>query len=158
LIPAAVLGFFLNILLGNDNAIIWGIISSIPTLMWFLLGKKQLKSLIKLDYKASAYDYLISIQSKLLSIRKFNKSLMITSTPILLFPMLLYTYYNQSGKTVGEIFGIDGLNYPSYYIFILLPIITGLVALLAQFYFKNVITKTTSGIYTLISEIEELRK
>lgn len=158
LIPASALCFLFNVLLGNDHALFWGMISSIPILMWFLLGRNQLKSLMKLDYQASAYDYLISIQSKLVSIRKFNRNLAITSAPILLFPMLLYTYLNQSGKTVGEIFNIDGLNHPSYYIFLLLPMITCLVAMIAQFHFKYVAAKTTLDLDALIIEIEELRK
>jgi hypothetical protein len=158
LIPTTVLTFLFNIWLGNDNAIFWGIISSIPSLIWFFLGKSQLKSLIKLDYQSCSYDYLVSIQKKLISIRKFNRNLAISSVPILLFPLLIYTYFNQAGKTIGEIFGVDGLNYSTITIFLLLPIFTLLVAIIAQIHFKIIVTKTTAGIDTLIYEIEELRK
>lgn len=158
LIPATALIFLFNIWLDNDNAIFWGIISSIPGLIWFFLGKEQLKSLKKLDYLLCSYDYLVSIRAKLISIRKYNRNLAIFSVPILLFPMLLYTYYNQAGKTIGEIFGINGFNYSTIYIFLLLPIFTLLTVIIANINFKFVVSKTTKGIDALISEIEELRK
>jgi hypothetical protein len=158
LIPATALIFLFNIWLENDNSILWGIISSIPSLIWFFLGKEQLKSLKKLDYLLCSYDYLVSIRAKLISIRKYNKNLAIFSVPIFLFPLLLYTYYNQEGKMIGEIFGINGFNYSTIYLFLLLPIFTLLTVIIANINFKFVVTKTTTGIDALISEIEELRK
>lgn len=158
LIPMAILLFLFNIFLDNDNAIIWGIVSSVPCLIWYLIGKAQLKSLINIDYKSNSYDYLVSIRVKLISIRKFNKKLAISGIPIILFPMLVYTYFNQAGKTIGEIFGVDGLNFPTITIFLLLPILTLAAIIIAQIQFKRVSTKTTSGLDTLIGEMEELRK
>ena len=158
LIPATALIFLFNIWLENDNAIFWGIISSIPSLFWFFLGKKQLKSLKKLDYLLCPYDYLVSIRAKLISIRKYNRNLAIFSVPILLFPMLLYTYSNQAGKTIGEIFGVNGFNHSTIYLFLLLPIFTLLTVIIANINFKFVVTKTTTWIDALISEIEELRE
>ena len=158
LIPATLLIFLFNIWLDNDNAIFWGAISSIPSVFWFFIGKVQLKSLIKLDYQASSYDYLVSIRMKLISIRKYNRNLAITSVPILLLPMILYTYFKQTGKTIGEIFDINGLNYPTITLFLLLPICTVLVAIISQIHFKTVASKTTAAIDVLINEIEVLRK
>jgi hypothetical protein len=158
LIPAAVLSFLFTNWLGNDNAIYWGIIVSFPGLVWFFIGKSQLKSLNKLDYQSSSYDYLVAIKTKLISIRKFNRNLVVSSSPILLFLLLLYTYYKQVGKTIGEILGVDGLSYPTISLFLLLPIFTLLLAIVAQIHFKTVTRKTTAEISTLICEIEELRK
>jgi hypothetical protein len=158
LIPATALIFLFNIWLENDNAIFWGIISSIPCVFWFFLGKEQLKSLKKHDYLLSSYDYLVSIRAKLISIRKYNRNLAIFSIPIFLFPMLLYTYYNQAGKTIGEIFGVNGFNYSTIYLFLLLPIFTLLIVIIANINYKIVVTKTTTGIDALISEIEELKE
>jgi len=158
LIPAMVLSFLFIIWLENDNAIFWGVISIIPSLFWFFIRKKQLKSLKKLDHLLCSYDYLVSIRAKLISIRKYNRNLAIFSVPTFLFPMLLYTYYNQVGKTIGEIFGINDFNYSTIYLFLLLPISTLLAVIIANIHFKFVVTKTTTGIDTLISEIEELRK
>ena len=45
LIPLGILIFIFNIILDNDNAIFWGFISSIPCFFWFLIGKKQVKSI-----------------------------------------------------------------------------------------------------------------
>lgn len=157
-IPSAVLLFLFNILLGNDHAIIWGIICSVPCLIWFFIGKAQLRSLINIDYKSNSYDYLVSIRVKLNSIRKFNKKLAISSIPIILFPTLLYTYFKQAGKTIGEIFGVDGLNFPTITIFLILPILTLAAIIIAQIQFKRTAIKTTVGLDTLISEMEELRK
>ncbi|WP_339758438.1 hypothetical protein [Algoriphagus aquimarinus] len=158
LIPATVLSFLFSIWLGNDNAIYWGIIASFPGLVWFFIGKSQLKSLIKLDYQLSSYDYLVAVKTKLISIRKFNRNLIVSSSPILLFLLLIYTYYKQVGKTIGEILGVDGLNYPTISLFLLLPIFTLLLAIVAQIHFKTVNRKTTTKISKLIGEIEELRK
>ena len=72
--------------------------------------------------------------------------------------MLLYTYFNQAGKTIGEIFGVDGLNFPTVTIFLMLPILTLAAMIIAQIQFKRVATKTTVGLDTLIGEMEELRK
>ena len=158
LLPSTALIFLFQIWLENDNAIIWGCISSIPGILWFFHGKEQLKSLMKLDYLLCSYDYLVSTRAKLVSIRKFNRNLAIFSVPILLFPMVLYTYYNQAGKTIGEIFGVNDFNYPTIYLFLLLPVFTFLTAIIAHINFKYVVTKTTTGIDEIISEIEELRK
>jgi len=158
LIPLGIVIFIFNILLDNDNAIFWGIISAIPCFVWFFLGKKQISSLKKIDYKANSYYYLISIQEKMNQIKRFNKRLTISSVPIFLFPMLIYTYFNQQGKTIGEIFGVNNLNYPTVAIFLLLPIFTIIGALITEFLFKSMTRNKTVKLDTLIKEMEDLRK
>jgi len=156
LIPLGILVFIFNIALDNDNAIFWGIISAIPCFGWFLLGKKQLKAIKEIDYKSNSYDYLVSIQEKINHIRSFNKRLIITCVPLGFLPMIIYTYFNNQGKTIGEIFGIDGLNYPTLAIFLLIPILTIIAVLIADFLFKNSLKSKTLDIDSLIKEMEEL--
>ena len=158
LLPLALCLFLFNLWLDNDKAVLWGIISALPCLFWFYLGKRQLKSIVNIDYKANSYQYLISIRQRLESIRQFNKRLAVSSVPITLFPMLVYTYYNQYGKSIGEIFGVEGLNsWPTISIFLLLPILTLVAMLLARFFFRGNIEGKTTGINSLIQEMEELR-
>lgn len=156
LIPLGILVFIFNIILDNDNAIFWGAISAIPCFGWFLLGKKQLKAIKEIDYKSNSYDYLVSIQGKINHIRSFNKRLIIICVPLGLLPMLVYTYFNQQGKTIGEIFGFDGLNYPTIAIFLLIPIITIIAVLIADYLFKNSLKSKALDIDSLIKEMEEL--
>ena len=156
LIPLGILVFISNIILDNDNAIFWGVISSFPCFGWFLLGKKQLKAIKEIDYKSNSYDYLVSIQEKMNQIRSFNKRLIITCVPLGFLPMLIYTYFNNQGKTIGEIFGVDGLNYPTIAIFLLIPIVTIIAVLIADFLFKNNPKSKTFDIDSLIKEMEEL--
>lgn len=72
--------------------------------------------------------------------------------------MLIYTYYNQQGKSIGEIFGVEGLDLPTATIFIIIPIFTLVAILLAEVYFKSRFIKKSNGIDYLINEMEELRK
>lgn len=149
--------FLFNIFLDNDNAVLWGAISSIPCLFWFILGRKQLKSIIAVDYNANSYEYLISIRKKLDRIKRFNKTLAITSVPVMLFPMIVYTYYNQKGKTIGEIFGVDGLEWSTGYIFLIIPILTLVAMIIGHLLFEKNANHRKSGINSLILEMEELR-
>ena len=158
LIPLGILIFISNIILDNDNALFWGFISAIPCFIWFLLGKKQVKSIQEIDYKSNSYHYLVSIREKINQIKKFNKRLIITSVPIGSFPMLIYTYFKQQGKTIGEIFGVDGLNYPTVAIFLLIPIFTIIVVLIAEFFYKYTTKNKTLELDALIKEMEELSK
>lgn len=157
LIPLAICLFLFNLWLDNNNAIFWGIISATPCLIWFYLGKKQLKSIVNIDYKTNSYQYLVSVRLKLEKIRLFNKKLAISSIPITLFPMLVYTYFNQQGKTIGEIFGVEGINLPTIAIFLILPVFTLIAALLAELFFQKNQFRKLNELDTLINEMEELR-
>jgi hypothetical protein len=158
LIPLGVCFFLYNIWLDNDNAAFWGAVSALPCLFWYYLGKRQIKSIEDIDYKASSYQYLVSIRQKLERIEKFYKRLVLSSVPISLSPMLIYTYYNQKGKSIGEIFGVEGLNLPTETIFLILPIVTLFALLLTEIYFKRIFLKNSKKIGWLINEMEELSK
>jgi hypothetical protein len=158
LIPLGVCFFLYNIWLDNDNAAFWGAVSALPCLVWYYLGKRQIKSIEDIDYKASSYQYLVSIKEKLERIKRFNKRLILSSVPISLLPMLIYTYYNQRGKSIGEIFGVEGLDLPTETIFLILPIVTLFALLFAEIYFKTRFVKNSNKIGSLINEIEELSK
>ena len=158
LIPLGVCFFLYNIWLDNDNAAFWGAVSALPCLVWYYLGKRQIKSIEDIDYKASSYQYLVSIKEKLEGIKRFNKRLILSSVPISLLPMLIYTYYNQRGKSIGEIFGVEGLDLPTETIFLILPIVTLFALLFAEIYFKTRFVKNSNKIGSLINEIEELSK
>ena len=156
LIPLGMLVFISNIIFDNDNAIIWGFISALPCFGCFLLGKKQLKEIKEIDYKSNSYDYLISIRDKLNHIRSFNKKLIITCVPLGLLPMLIYTYFNHQGKTIGEIFGVNSLDFPTISIFLLIPILTIVAVLITDFLFKNKSRNKSLDIDSLIKEMEDL--
>ena len=158
LIPLGVCFFLYNIWLDNDNAAFWGAVSALPCLVWYYLGKRQIKSIEDIDYKASSYQYLVSIKEKLERIKRFNKRLILSSVPISLLPMLIYTYYNQRGKSIGEIFGVEGLDLPTETIFLILPIVTLFALLFAEIYFKTRFVKNSNKIGSLINEMEELSK
>lgn len=158
LIPLGVCFFLFNIWLANDNSVFWGIISASPCIIWFYLGKRQIKMISEIDYKASSYEYLVSIKKKIEEIRKFNKRLAVSSVPITLLPMLIYTYFNQQGKSIGEIFGVDGLDYPTATIFLIIPIFTLIALVLVEAYFKSKFTNKSKNIDDLINEMEELRE
>ena len=160
LIPLGILIFLFNITLDNDNAIFWGFISVIPCFFGFLIGKNQVTSIKEIDYKSNSYDYLVSIREKINQIRRsFNKRLIITIVPLGSLPIFIYTYFNQQGKTIGEIFGVDGLNYPTIAIFVLIPIFTIVILLIAEFPLSGNIPKSKAlEIDSLIKEMEELTK
>ena len=80
-----------------------------------------------------------------------------SSVPITLLPMLIYTYYNQQGKSIGEIFGVEGINLPTEAIFLILPIVTLFAILYTEIYFKRRFVKKSKRIGSLINEMEELR-
>ncbi len=157
LIPLGILIFIFNIILDNENAIFWGFISAIPCFFGFLIGKKQVTSIKEIDYKSNSYDYLVSIREKINQIRSFNKRLIITSVPLGSLPIFIYTYFNQQGKTIGEIFGVDGLNYPTIALFVLIPIFTIVILFIAEFPLSGNIPKSKAlEIDSLIKEMEEL--
>lgn len=157
LLPIALFVFVFNIILDNDNALLWASVGTLPCLIWFFIGREQLKSIVEIDYQANSYQYLVSISDKLNKIRRFNKALAISSVPITLFPMLVYTYYNQQGKTIGEIFGVDGFDWPTGSIFIIIPVLTLIAWFIANYFFTKDAKSQKNSLGTLIREMEELR-
>ncbi|GEO23091.1 hypothetical protein [Cyclobacterium qasimii] len=157
LIPLAFAQFFFNLLLDNDNSAFWGVMCALPCLLWFYVGIKQIKSLKMISYGDSCYDYLVAVRKKLYEITSFNKNLAISSVAIIFFPMLLYTYFNNQSKTIGEIFGIDALNWPSLTLFLLLPMIALLALAIFEIGFKQTNYSRDKKINFLIKEMEALR-
>jgi hypothetical protein len=157
LIPMALAMFILNLALDNDNSIFWGIICALPCLLWFYIGIKQFNSLKDISYGSSCYEYLISVKQKLNGITTFNKRLSILSVLITLFPMLLYTYFNNQEKTIGEIFGIESLNWSNLTLFLLLPMGAILAFIFVEMVFKQTDGRRDQKIDFLIKEMEQLR-
>ncbi len=157
LLPAALFIFLFNLLLDNNNSAFWGVISAIPCFIWYFIGKKQINSVTDIKYNINSYQYLLSIRQKLLAIMQFNKKLIISSVPIMILPMLIYTYYNQKGKSIGEIIGVEGFDFPTITIFLLLPIFTLIAMAFANLLFKKQVADKMKDINTLIKDMEELR-
>ncbi|BDS10269.1 hypothetical protein [Aureispira anguillae] len=157
LIPLAIILFLFNIVLDNDNSVFWGIVCALPCLLWFYLGQRQLKSLKQIDYGASCYDYLLSVQHQLDKIHHFNKRLSVSSVPIILFPMLIYTYFKNPNKTMGELFGIESWDWSSLTIFGLLPLMTLIAFGVAEVSFKKAKKSRNIKIDELIKDLEELK-
>ena len=90
-------------------------------------------------------------------IASFNKKLTITSLPVILFPMLLYTYFNNQDKSIGEIFGIASLNWSNLTLFLLLPVIIVVALILSKIGFDWTNNLYIQKFDSLIKEMEELR-
>ena len=63
---------------------------------------------------------------------------------------------NHQGKTIGEIFGVNSLDFPTISIFLLIPILTIVAVLITDFLFKNKSRNKTLDIDSLIKEMEDL--
>lgn len=157
LLPMAVAIFALNLALDNNTAVYWGIISALPCLLWFFVGQRQMNSLRDIPYGADCYEYLLCVKQKVQEIANFNKRLIITSIPILLFPMLIYTYFNNQGKTIGQVFGFESVHWHILTIFLFLPVAMVGSFIVAEISFRWAKRKSNNKIDMLIREMEELR-
>ena len=156
LIPLSLVLFLLNLLLDNDNSFFWGIFSVIPMLAMFYIGLKQHASLKNISYGSNCYDYLITVKKELNRIALFYKKLTIIVPPAMLFPLLIYTYFNNQDKSLGEILGIASFEWPNETIFLILPLIVLLSFILAEAGFSRDKTREKK-LDLLIEEIEELQ-
>lgn len=146
--------FSMNIV--NENRIMWSVISVLPSLFWFGLGKIQLRQIKNVDFQSNCYEYLRAIKTKLQKIKEYNLRMVIISIPSILTPMLVYTYFNQQGKTFGEVFGVEKLDFSLTWIFAIIPIAT----LFSYLIFKlalSIQNKKPSELDLLIKEIEGLK-
>jgi len=157
LLPLALGLFFFNIFLDNDNSVLWGIVGAVPCLVFFAIGLRQIAGLKNVDFGSSCYDYLRSVRQKLREVTRFNRWLAIVSVHVTFIPMVVYTVFNQRGKTIGEIVGIDGLEWPTATILILIPIASVLTFLTSGFLFSRADNPKKSDIERLIRDMEELR-
>ena len=157
LIPISLVLFVFNLILDNDNSFFWGTISVLPCLALFYVGIKQFNSLRNINYGADCYDYLVSMRDKLNEITRYNKTLSTIMVSVYLFPMLLYTYYNNPDKTLGEIFGVPSLNWSNLTLFLLLPVIVFIAYFMIEMSFKQDKTRD-KRIGSLIKEMEQLKE
>ena len=154
LIPISLFPAVINILLGNH--FMWSIISIIICIPWFFIARNQYHEIKELDFNENCYAYLKKLRFSLKRMTNFNKKLSVLSVPIILLPMLIYTYFNNSGKTLGEVLGNDALGGSIIWIFSILPIFT----LLAYAIFELTIrfgNNTTKKIDQLLFDMEKLR-
>ncbi len=152
-IPIVLFLFILNIWLDNDHAILWGVLSMIPGLYWWQLGRRQLQSLSDIDYRSNCHEYLLAVRSRLQSMVRYNRTLVLLTVPMLLTPMLIYTYYQQSGKTLGEVWGGNS-DLPLFYMFLSVPLLTLVMYLILRALPKPLYLQ---DINTLIQEMEEIK-
>jgi|GEM_PF-1212163 len=123
LIPIAAVLFIVNLTFGNDNFLFWGAVSAIPCLVWFFIGMGNVRSLENIQHGISCYEYLISIRQKLREIAAFERKLSLYTVLVMLLPMLVYTYLNNLDKTLGQVLGVEVIDWPIRTIFLLLPVI-----------------------------------
>ena len=154
LVPISLFPAIINIILGNHFA--WSIISIIICIPWFFIARNQYREIKDLDFNENCYTYLKKLRLRLRQMTNFNKRLSVWSVPIILFPMLIYTYFNNSGKTLGEVLGNEALGGSIIWIFSVLPILT----LLAYLIFELVLrlgNSTAKKIDQLLFDMEKLR-
>lgn len=157
LIPISLVLFVFNLILDNDNSFFWGTISVFPCLALFYIGIKQLNSLRSINYGTDCHNYLVSMREKLNEITRYNKRLSTIIISVYLFPMLLYTYYNNPDKTLGEIFGVPSLNWSNLTLFLFLPVIVFVAYFIIELSFKQDKIRD-KRIESLIKEMEQLKK
>ncbi len=152
-IPIIVVILLLNIVLQNDPTYIWAVLSILPGLYWWRLGKKQLQNLSQIDYLSTCYDYMRAVRDELNKIQSYNYKLALLTVPVILTPMLVYTYYNQQGKTLGEVWGCTS-ELPLGYMFMAIPMLTLAVYLIILSLPQP---KYLQEIDALINEMEEIK-
>jgi hypothetical protein len=155
LIPMSIFVGIINTFIAEH--IVWGILSFIPFIPFFIMGRKQLKSVRNLDYNLNCYEYLKSVDQKFKSILRFNEKMTVIVVAIFLFPMLLYTYFNQQDKTFGEIFGASEIGGSNLLIFLILPVILFISWGIFRIASK-VIYKERVKMQVLIEDMEALQK
>jgi hypothetical protein len=138
------------------NHILWGILILLINSVWYIISKKQLRNLKDTKYNSNCYEYLIEISEKIKNIARINKRNTIFSIPLILFPILVYSYYNNQDKTLGQILGID-TDLSKSYIFILIPVVTLITYGLYLIYLKFN-NRIGNKIETLILDMEDLRE
>ncbi|MFD0963601.1 hypothetical protein [Pseudofulvibacter geojedonensis] len=149
---------FFNLVLGSilAKSFVWGIICALTVIPWIFVAKKQLQAIKHIEFTVNCYDYLKRVREKLKQITMFNFKLSVLSVPIVLTPLLIYTYFNNIDKTFGEIMGNANLGGSNKLIFIFIPVVTILSAL----FFKIMLrlgNKTAKKIEQIVKDMEELR-
>ena len=155
LLPLGALFFLISYTQGQQ---LWaGAASAGICLIWFFISKKQVKSIEKMDYNSNCYQYLISIRNKLNLILKMNLRYSILSTVLILLTMLVYTYINKEGETLGEIFGWAGIDLHRGFMFFIIPIVALFAYGFFHFMLRTIYGKTQARFNRLIADMEELQ-
>ncbi|MDY8134334.1 hypothetical protein [Aquimarina sp. 2201CG5-10] len=133
----------------------WSITPSLFCLVWFFISKEHLQSLRSINFNTNCYEYLKSIDLKIKAINKINRRNTIISVGFLLSPMVIYTYFNNQDKNLGDILGIDYIDLPNELLFLIIPL-----TMLAVIPFHHIIPKADNSIEKkieqLIKSMEEL--
>lgn len=157
LFTVIILGFIIALFITiAGNHIIWGILILLINSVWYIISKKQLKDLNDTQFNSNCYEYLIEISKKIKKIARINKRNTILSVPLTLIPILVYTYYNNQDKTLGQILGID-IDLSKSYLFILIPIAM-LIAYGLYIIYLKFNNRIENKIKSLIIDMEELRE
>jgi hypothetical protein len=157
LFTVIILGFIIALFITiAGNHIIWGILLLLINSVWYIISKKQLKDLNDTQFNSNCYEYLIEISKKIKKIARINKRNTILSVPLTLIPILVYTYYNNQDKTLGQILGID-IDLSKSYLFILIPIAM-LIAYGLYIIYLKFNNRIENKITSLIIDMEELKE
>lgn len=158
LLPLGLAMFGFNIWLDNDNSVMGGLFGAALCLLYFGLGLRQINELKRIDHGKSCYHYLTAVQQQLLAVAGFNRRLTIVMVHVIVVPMAVYTYFNQRGKTVGEVVGVDSFDWPMSTFLLLIPIASVLVFVVTGIAMKTSGPLERLGIGELLDDMEHLRK
>lgn len=153
-LPIGAFVFLFNLWLDNDNALIWSFISMVPFILYFWLGVRNLQRVKGIDYGGSCYDYLTEIQEEIYRIAHYNLRFTLIVLALILIPMISYTVVHQSGKSFGEVFGIDHFELPIYYLFLFVPILLSIAYIILKAQIRKL---KTAKIARLINELKTLK-
>ncbi|MBC8753419.1 hypothetical protein H2O64_01970 [Kordia sp. YSTF-M3] len=155
LLIMAIVFIFGNYAIGND---FWsGSIASIWCIIWYFIIKKQIQNIENANKETNCYEFLKSLHKLLLRSRNEITKMLWIGTPILILPMVIYTYYNQYEKTFGEIFGVESLSYPNELLFIIVPLGTIFSVVIYRLSFKYGYGPIANKLKQLITDIETLK-
>ncbi|NQY05693.1 MAG: hypothetical protein HRT68_05665 [Flavobacteriaceae bacterium] len=155
-LPIAGAVMILNPLIGNST---WsGIPASLWCVAWYFIAKKQVKKITDMDRELSCLTFLKSFQEKVLDIFKTYEKILISGTPLFLLPVMIYTYYNNIDKTMGEILGIDpSFDASKLWLFASLPIMSLIAYMVFKLSVKIGYGKTFRKLRELIQDIEAMK-
>ncbi len=158
--PKALLIMSVVFLFGNyaiGNGFWSGSIASIWCIIWYFIIKKQIQNIENAAKETNCYSFIKSLHKLLLTSRNKITKMLWIGTPILVLPMVIYTYYNQYDKTFGEIFGVENLAYPNELLFIIVPLATAFSVAMYRLSFKYGYGPIADKLKQLISDIETLK-
>lgn len=143
----------MNWAFGND---LW---SSVPAmawcLVWYFIARKQTDKMLTVDATANCQQYLKSFRQKLRDGFKFYEKILWTGLPLFMFPLILYTYYNNQDKNLGAILG-NGWEASNLWIFLFIPLFTVFGIWVTRMSFKLTYGRLMKRLDELIQDLETL--